>query len=110
MWRRGQERAAAKASISPGFIAPEKAKIAGIKATVTKVMYMDNPYDYNGGVNTLVMFQTPDGHQVKWFATGRKEFEIGDTGTFTGGSVKEHSSYKGTDQTVVTRVKFDTAA
>ena len=106
MWRRGQERAAVKAAVAPGFIAPEKAKIAGVKATVTKVSYVDDPYGYHGGVNTLVIFQTPDGHQLKWFASGRKDFEVGQAGTFTGGSVKAHEQYKGADQTVVTRVKF----
>lgn len=110
VWRRTQERASAKASIATGWIGKEKDKIAGVKATVTKVAYFDNPYDYNGGVNTLVMFQTPDGHQVKWFATGRKEFELGATGTFTGGSIKAQENYEGVDQTVVTRVKFDPAA
>jgi hypothetical protein len=110
VWRRTQERAAAKATITQGFAAPEKAKIAGIKATITKVSYQDNPYDYNGGVNTLVIFQDEAGHQVKWFASGRKDFEIGQAGTFTGGTVKEHAQYQGVDQTVVTRVKFEPAA
>ncbi len=110
VWRRQQERSvarAAKAAIPKGFIAPVKAKIAGVKATVTKVAYVDNPYDYHGGVNTLVIFQAEDGHQVKWFASGHKEFEVGDTGTFTGGTVKAHQEYQGVDQTVVTRVKFE---
>jgi len=110
VWRRGQERAAEKATITKGFAAPVEAKIKGIPATVTKVSYVDNPYDYNGGVNTLVIFQTPDGHQVKWFASGRKELEVGQVGTFTGGSVKAHEEYRGVDQTVVTRVKFEAAA
>ena len=107
VWRRGQERAAEKATITKGFAAPVAAKITGIPATVTKVSYHDNPYDYYGGVNTLVIFQTPDGHQVKWFASGRKEFEVGQVGAFTGGSVKAHEEYQGVDQTVVTRVKFE---
>lgn len=110
VWRRGKEREvaqSARAAIPKGFIAPVKAKIAGTKATVTKVQYIDNPYDYYGGVNTLVIFQTEDGHQVKWFASGRKELEVGQTGAFTGGTVKAHEEYQGVDQTVVTRVKFD---
>lgn len=113
VWRREQDRDAAqsaRAAIPKGFIAPVKGKIAGTTATVTKVAYLDNPYDYYGGVNTLVIFQTEDGHQVKWFASGRKEFEVGQTGSFTGGSVKAHEEYQGVDQTVVTRVKFEAAA
>ncbi|HEY8721868.1 hypothetical protein [Pengzhenrongella sp.] len=106
VWRRGQERAVAKAAIAPGFIGAEKDKIAGVTATVTKVIYTDNPFDYNGGVNTLVLFRTEDNHVVKWFASGRKEYELGDTGTFTGGTVKAQETYEGVDQTVVTRVKF----
>ena len=107
VWRRGQERAAEKATITKGFAAPVDAKITGIAATVKKVSYHENPYDYNGGVNTLVIFQTPDGHQVKWFASGRKDFEVGQVGTFSGGTVKAHDEYRGVDQTVVTRVKFE---
>lgn len=106
-WRREQERAATKAAITPGFIGAEGAKIAGVKATVTKVTYIDDPYSYYGGVNTLVIFQADDGHQVKWFASGRKDFEVGAAGQFTGGSVKKHDTYQGVDQTVVTRAKFE---
>lgn len=107
VWRRGQERAAEKATITKGFAAPKGAKIKGIQATITKVSYHDNPYDYNGGVNTLVIFQTPDGHQMKWYASGRKDYEVGQVGEFTGGTVKAHEEYRGVDQTVVTRVKFE---
>src|SRR5665647_3411889 len=49
------------------FAAAVDAKITGIAATVKKVSYHENPYDYNGGVNTLVIFQTPDGHQANHF-------------------------------------------
>ena len=109
VWRRQREKDVAqqqRAAIPKGFIAPIKGKIAGIRATVAHVSYVDNPYDYSGGVNTLVIFQTDDGHHVKWFASGRHELEVGQSGTFTGGTVKDHKEYKGVDQTVVTRVKF----
>lgn len=113
VWRRQQEKAVAqqqRAAIPKGFIAPIKGKIAGVKATVAHVSYVDNPYDYYGGVNTLVIFQTEDGHHVKWFASGRHELEVGQKGSFTGGTVKAHKEYQGVDQTVVTRVKFQPAA
>lgn len=105
VWRRGQEREARKVAFAPGYAALVGEKIAGMKATVTKVSQIPNPYQYNA-VNTLVLFRTEAGHQVKWFASGAKDIEVGATGVFTGGSVKQHDTYQGVDQTVVTRVKF----
>jgi hypothetical protein len=42
-----------------------------------------------------------------WWASKRIEVEEGKEITFTGGSVKSHNHYNGTDQTTLTRVKFE---
>ena len=91
----------------PGFIAAEGEKIPQLHATVTKVRYIDDPYSYYGGVNTLVLMRDENGHTVKWFASGRHDLNDGDQIALTGGRVKKHDVYEGQDQTVVTRVKYE---
>lgn len=102
-----QERRAAFVPPAKGWLAPEGTKIAGTAATVEKVAFIDNPYDPYGGQNTLVIMRADSGHTLKWFATGRKDLDTGQKLALTGGSVKKHDTYEGTDQTVLTRVKYD---
>lgn len=109
VWSRNQERAARNAPVAKGFVADVGEKITGTKATVVTVKHMDNPYQ-RGAENTLVVFRTESGHLVKWFASGRKNFKVGEVGEFTGGTVKKHDQYKDQDQTVVVRVKFEPAS
>lgn len=91
----------------PGFVAPEGEKIPPMQAMVTKVRFIDDPYSYHGGVNTLVLMRDEEGHTVKWFASGRHDLNEGDRLSLTGGRVKKHDQYEGRDQTVVTRVKYE---
>ncbi len=101
------ERERKLADYVPGHMAPEGEKVKGHTVTVTKVSYLDDPYSYYGGVNTLVIMRDEAGHEVKWFASGRKELDAGQLLALTGGTVKKHDVYADRDQTVITRVKYD---
>jgi hypothetical protein len=80
----------------------------GAKLTVSGVVRMaremDNPYDYYGGVRTLLVVDTPGG-TVKWMASKALPVDRGDAITLTG-KVKAHDDYQGEAQTVLTHCKI----
>lgn len=102
VWYRQQVREAErKASpVASGFLGEVKERLRGLKVTVTLVRYFDNQW----GTTTLVKFRTEDGHVASWFASGYKEFEVGQE-LVIDGTVKKQEVYEGQDQTVLTRVK-----
>ncbi|GEL48765.1 hypothetical protein CHO01_38810 [Cellulomonas hominis] len=108
-WARENERRAVReakaAAYVPGYLAGVREKVAGHTAVVEKVVYLDG-YAY-GSTDTLVLMRSETGHTLKWKASGRKDLEAGQKLTLTGGTVKEHGSYRGQDQTVLTRVKYE---
>lgn len=110
VWARDRaEQTQRQAQVPPaaGWLGPVGTKLTGRSATVEKVVYVDNPYDPYGGVNTLVIMRADTGHTLKWFATGRKDLDTGQRLSLTGGTVKDNDTYQGTDQTVVTRVRYE---
>jgi hypothetical protein len=112
VWARAKEieqvRRAEVASYVPGYVAPVGEKVpAGTVLTVSKVRYLDDPYSYYGGVNTLVLMRDEQGRIVKWFASGRHDLDAGQQVRIGGGRVKSHEQYEGKDQTVVTRLKYE---
>lgn len=100
-----------------GWIAPAGAKLntltmtadgsKGVDATVEKAITLESFYGYHPSYSTLLIMRTADGHTVKWKASSLVDLDPGDQIRLTGGSVKEQSTYEGTDQTVITRAKFD---
>lgn len=60
------------------------------------------------GVSTLVMFRDEAGNSLKWFASGdRSDWKEGDVVTVKA-TIKGHEEYKGSKQTMLTRVQeFD---
>ncbi len=95
------ERERRKANRVPGFLADVGEKIAGVKATIRLVREIDGDY----GTSTLLVMSTEDGRTVKWFSSSTWSVEPGDQVEIKG-TVKEHSSYEGDDQTVITRAKM----
>jgi hypothetical protein len=78
----------------------EVGKRYDVAGTVDRVHYIEGQY----GVSTLVCFVDADGHRYKWFATGSKDFKVGETVVLKG-TVKKHEEYKGAKETVLTRCK-----
>lgn len=70
--------------------------------TVTGIRHISGIY----GMTTLVMMRDNAGNIVKWFATGHRNYEPGQT--LTGkGTVKKHETYEGSKQTLLTRCDFE---
>lgn len=110
VWARENNRQAVRhleaQTYVPGFLAAVDEKVAGHDVTVTKVVWLDNPY--SGGSDTLLIMKTADGKTLKWKATGTKDLAAGDRIRLTGGRVKAHEQYADKDQTTLTRVKYET--
>lgn len=99
--RAQSRKAEAAAKAHSEFIGTEGQKVADVPVTVTNIRYLDGDY----GVRTLVEMADKDGNVVKWFASGRKEFEKGQSFTLAA-TVKKHEEYQSVKQTVVTRAKL----
>ena len=82
-----------------GFFGEIKERIRGLELTVVAVKYIDGMY----GTTTLVVFRTAEGKTAKWFASGYKEFELGQE-IVADATIKGHETYEGNDQTMITRV------
>lgn len=85
--------------VASGFLGEVKERVRGIRVTVTFVKYLEGDY----GTTSLIKFRTEDGHVAAWFASGFREFEVGQE-LVIDGSVKKHDVYDGQDQTVLTRI------
>lgn len=115
-WRNQEHEAERKArpQAAAGFIGAVGERVRDFTATATMVRTFEGDY----GTTTLIVGNTEDGHVVKWFASnapykvllnedggaaGSRGVEPGDVLHFAAATVKAHDSYKGTDQTVLTR-------
>lgn len=104
---KAKKEAAPKAAV--GFAAPEGTKMKDRKAVITGTQDIQSTDFYSGNeiTKTKVTFRDENNHELIWWASKRIEVEEGKEVTFTGGSVKAHNHYNGTDQTTLTRVKFE---
>ena len=75
-------------------------KIVSEEVTLTNVNYFDGFY----GMVGIFIFKNNDGNIFMWKTSTDIEYKIGDNLTING-TIKEHSEYRGTKQTVLTRVK-----
>lgn len=69
--------------------------------TLTPVSFRDLESRY--GLTTLVMFRDPAGSRAKWFCSGSCSFEL-DRPIIVKATVKAHEEYKGSRQTLLSRV------
>lgn len=92
--------------VAKGFIGELKERVKNISLTLTTVSIWEGHYGYT----TLLIGRTADGHVVKWFASGERDYTVGDTLNLEAATVKAHEVYEGQDQTVITRGKIDTFA
>ena len=91
----------------------------GKRITITAVYkksfdFVDYKFSYYGTTHHIHTFEDAEGNTIVWKSTNPVDYVEGDEYKFipTGsiveltGTVKEHSIYKETEQTVVTRCKF----
>lgn len=84
-----------------GFIGEIKERVRDLQVTVTGIRYIEGVY----GTTSLISFRAESGHEVRWFASGVKDFEIGQE-LVIDATIKAHENYQGTDQTMITRAKL----
>ncbi|WP_252190416.1 MULTISPECIES: hypothetical protein [unclassified Rhodococcus (in: high G+C Gram-positive bacteria)] len=103
VYARQQQHEAERATIAPGFVAPKGAQVTDLDATVTVSRIIPGHY----GAKTLLVLRTEGNRLVKWFATGLRDFEPGQRVRILRATVKDHETFRGQDQTVVTRAKLE---
>lgn len=102
---REQEREAKQAVASAqGFIGEVGERVRDFELTLSTVREWEGQY----GWTTLLVGHTPSGHIVKWFASGRFDYEVGQVLKIEAATIKDHDEFRGQDQTVITRAKIDT--
>ena len=94
-------------SAPKGFIGTKGEKIANVDAVITKVVQWEANYGYNSKTETMIIMRTPDNKEIKWKASGNKDFEEGQKVTITAATVKDHTVYRENDQTVILRAKLN---
>ncbi len=73
--------------------------------TIVALRYFDGDY----GVTTLVKFEDAEGHLLTWFASGEKDYEVGQEFPVFRGKVKAHTEYKGRLETRLSHCKVPKA-
>jgi hypothetical protein len=58
---------------------------------------------------TLLVMTTDDGKELKWWASGEKDFKAGDMLTVTSATIKDLDTFNGDEQTVITRARVASA-
>ena len=85
------------------WLGEKKDRLRGIVATIK--MVRQTPSSFDDGMTTIVTLVTGEGNTLVWFATNYPDAEVGDVWKFDG-TVRDHTEWKGTRQTVVNRVKY----
>jgi hypothetical protein len=109
-WQRAEAvtaKEAARAVTPKGWLAAEGVKILDVAVIVTAVRESESYFGNVARTTTiLTMTATATGHELKWFAAGVKDFRVGDGVVIMAATVKKHDTYRGVDQTVITRAKI----
>lgn len=98
--KRNRERAA-QAPAAKGFIAEVGERVHDIDIKLNVVKVSTNAY----GFSTFLVGTVEDGRVVVWKASKFLNVESGDVLHISAATVKEHGSFNGSDQTVITRAK-----
>jgi hypothetical protein len=101
------ERAAEKAAKpkAVGYLGQPKEKINNVKLKVTKKVVSSGYFNGYERTSTLLIMEDDLGRQVKWSASGYKDFEEGSEITISSATVKDTDIYNGNEQTVITRAR-----
>jgi hypothetical protein len=101
------ERAAEKAAKpkAVGYLGKPDEKIKNVKLKVTKKHVSE--FFYNGYERTSTLFIMEDdlGRQVKWSASGTKDFQEGDEIMISSATIKDTDTYNENEQTIITRAR-----
>lgn len=100
-WHREQTRNAQRTAVPERneWVGTVGEKIENEEVTIIGIHGMESQY----GHTTLVSMRDSQGRTLKWFASGYKDFETGQTMKLEKATVKKHDEYNGNKQTVLTR-------
>lgn len=89
---------AAAPQIAKGFLGERKERLRGLEITLRTVKVWEGDFGYT----TFMVGTTADNHLVVWKASKEIDVNVGDK-VILDATVKDHDTYKGDDQTIVTR-------
>ena len=84
------------------WVGEEKERLRDLSVTVKGLSGFDGQY----GWTSVITFEDKDENIFVWFTSKELSIAIGENVTLTG-TVKEHKTYKGVKQTILTRCKID---
>jgi hypothetical protein len=101
------DREAAKAAKpkAVGYLGQPKEKINNVKLKVTKKVVSSGYFNGYERTSTLLIMEDDLGRQVKWSASGFKDYEEGSEITVTSATIKDTDIYNGNEQTIITRAR-----
>ena len=101
------ERAAGKVEKpkAVGYLGQPDEKIKNVKLKVTKKFVNTGYFNGYERTSTLLIMEDDLGRQVKWSASGFKEYEEGSEITISSATIKDIDTYNGNEQTVITRAR-----
>lgn len=88
-----------------GFLGQEKDKIKDVKVTVKTVRTLSGFYNGYERTSTMIIMEDEKGREVKWNATGSKNYKEGSQITISSATIKGLGEYNGNEQTIITRAK-----
>ena len=77
--------------------------VTGERSVMTLTVTGERDLESQWGLTTLVMMTDANGNKAKWFCSGRSPLTVGETYTVKA-TVKEHQEYKGSHDTLLSRV------
>lgn len=108
VYQRAVEQEANKPDVSDRsneWLGQPKERLRGIIASIQRVRYREGDF----GTSTIITLLTGSGDTITWFASSYIEAEQHDLWRLDG-TVKKHEEYRGTRQTVITRVAWELQA
>lgn len=108
-WDEAHAEQARREAMTQGFVAEVGEKVKDLKGIVKVATTYDASYGYRRATGMFLVIELDSGQMVKIAGTGASLFqglERGDEVTILSGTVKSHQSYKGQDQTMLTRAKL----
>lgn len=108
-WDEAHAEQARRAALVTGFVAAIGDKVDAIGTVTVATTFDREAYQRNGMESVaLVVVTLDDGRVVKAVGTGRSLYDVerGDRVRIRG-TVKDHATYRGQDQTVLTRAKVE---
>ncbi len=105
-YRRAQQEQTEPAPRAVGYLGAVNEKIQQVPVTVKHVSHHVRTFNGRDTDLTLLVFNDDSGREIKWNASGYKEYKKGDLVTITSATIKDLGEFNGNQQTVITRARI----